>query len=97
MRTALRAGSNTRRPAAATTPGRKDPAVALFLTMTFDDEDPDVHAHFTAYAQSLDDTNPREFARVLHVLEDALEAYRVRVDRARSGLEARLARPAGAP
>lgn len=68
--------------------------MALVVTMTFDDEDPDVHAHFTGYAQSLDDTNPREFARVLTVLEAALEGYRIRVARARSGLEARLAKPA---
>ena len=67
--------------------------MALFLTMTFDDEDPDVHAHYTAYAQALDDTNPREMARVLHTLEGALDAYRVRVFRVRSVLEARLAKP----
>jgi hypothetical protein len=68
--------------------------MALVVTMSFDDEDPDVHAHFTAYAQSLDDTNPREMARVLHTLEEALHAYAVRVFRSRTALEARMAKPA---
>ena len=68
--------------------------MSLFVTMSFDDEDPDVHAHFTAYAQALDDTNPREMARVLHALEEALEAYRVRITRARHNLEARMSKPA---
>lgn len=65
--------------------------MALFMTMTFDDEDPDVHAHFTAYAQSLDDTNPREMARVLRTLEEALHTYGIRVSRVRGAMEARMA------
>ena len=68
--------------------------MSLFATLSFDDEDPDVHAHFTSYAQALDDTNPREMARVLRVFEEALHAYEIRVPRSRLALEARMSKPA---
>lgn len=64
--------------------------MTLFATMTFDDEDPDLHAHFTNHAHLLDDTQPVEFARVLRTLEESLEAYRIRVSRSREALELRL-------
>jgi hypothetical protein len=64
--------------------------MTLFATMSFDDEDPDLHAHFTTYARSLDDTQPVEFVRVLRTFEESLEAYRIRVRRAREVLELRL-------
>ena len=53
--------------------------MTLFATMTFDDEDPELHAHFTGYAHGLDAGRPREFARVLTVLADALTEYAARV------------------
>lgn len=70
--------------------------MTLILTMAFDDEDPDLHAHFTRYAQTLDSVQPVEMARVLRTLEEALAAYRVRVGRAREALELRLSTEAGA-
>lgn len=66
--------------------------MSLFVTLTFHDDDPDLHLHFTPYAQSLDDTDPSAMARMLHQLEHALEGCRVRVERARTALEDRLDR-----
>jgi hypothetical protein len=64
--------------------------MTLVLTASFDDEDPDLHTHFTAYAHALDERQPVEFARVLRTLEESLEAYRTRVNQARMKLELRL-------
>jgi hypothetical protein len=64
--------------------------MSLFATMSFDDEDPDLHAHFTNYAHALDEREPVEFVRVLRTLEESLEAFRIRVNRSRTALELRL-------
>lgn len=64
--------------------------MALILSASFDDEDPDLHTHFTRYAHELDERQPAEFARVLRTLEESLEAYRLRVRRAREALELRI-------
>jgi hypothetical protein len=62
----------------------------LFATMSFDDEDPDLHAHFTSYAHALDTRNPVEFVRALRTLEESLETFKGRVVRSRQNLELRL-------
>jgi hypothetical protein len=64
--------------------------MTLIATMTFGDEDPDLHVHFTRHAHDLDDNDPVEFARVLRTLEEACTAYSVRLYRARQALELRL-------
>lgn len=64
--------------------------MALFATMSYDDEDPDLHVHLTARARDLDQHNPRELARVLHTMEDALTDYAARVGRVRATIERRL-------
>lgn len=64
--------------------------MSLFATMSFDDEDPDLHVHFTSWAHSLDTHKPIEFARSLRTLEEALETLKSRVVRSRENLELRL-------
>lgn len=62
----------------------------LFATMTYDDEDPDLHVHMTSRAHLLEDHHPDELVRVLHTLEEALTAQAVKVGRVRATIEARL-------
>jgi hypothetical protein len=62
----------------------------LIATMTFDDEDPDLHAHFARHAHELEDNDPREFVRVMGVLEDSLREYADRVGAAAARLGDRL-------
>lgn len=54
--------------------------MTLVVTMTFDDEDPDLHAHFAQHAHNLEDDEPGEWVRVLRVLGDSLRDYAERVD-----------------
>lgn len=54
--------------------------MTLIARMTFDDEDPDIHAHFLQHAHDLEDNDPHEWVRVLRVLGDALRDYAERVD-----------------
>lgn len=66
--------------------------MATVAHLSFDDDDPDLHVHFTAYARALDTDDPVEFARVLRTLEDALTAYAARVRTSRERLETAVAR-----
>lgn len=65
--------------------------MALFATMSYDDEDPDLHVHLTHRARDLDVHHPAELVRVLRTMEDALTAYAVRVARTRAKMEDDLA------
>ena len=60
---------------------------ALFAMMSFSDDDPDLHVHFTRNARALEDSDPVEFVRMLRVLEEAMTAYTVRLYRARQVIE----------
>jgi hypothetical protein len=62
----------------------------LFATMSFDDEDPDLHVHMTKRAHDLEDHHPHELVRVLKVMEEALASQAVRVGRVRATIEGRL-------
>lgn len=64
--------------------------MALFATMSYDDEDPDLHVHMTRRAHDLEDHNPRELVRVLVTMEQALASQVVRVGRVRATIEQRL-------
>ena len=70
--------------------------MALIATMTFDDEDPDVHAHFTTHAHVLEAEEPAEWARVLGVLADAMRDYADRVEDVALKVNARLETEAAA-
>ena len=70
--------------------------MSLVVTMTFDDEDPDIHAHFLQHAHRLEDDEPGEFVRVLSVLEDALREYADRVATVAATLGSRLEHEAAA-
>jgi hypothetical protein len=59
----------------------------LLATATFDDEDPDLHVHFTAHVRALEVEDPVEFLRVLRIFEEACSAYAVRLARARERVE----------
>lgn len=64
--------------------------MSLFATLSFDDEDPDLHVHMTRRAHDLEDHNPRELVRVLVTMERALSAQAARVGRVRATIETRL-------
>jgi len=68
----------------------------LVATMTFDPEDPDVHAHFAQYAHALEADEPAEWCRVLSVFADALRDYATKVDDVAGRLGARLEHEAAA-
>jgi len=68
--------------------------MALIATMSFDDEDPDIHAHFTRHARDLDDHTPEEWVRVLGVFETSLREYADRVTHVRLAFERSLAHQA---
>jgi hypothetical protein len=70
--------------------------MALIATMTYDDEDPDVHAHFLQHAHALEDEDPGEWARVLAVFADALREYAERVDAVAAKIGDRLEHEAAA-
>lgn len=61
--------------------------MALIATATFDDEDPDLHVHFTGRARQLDGAQPVEWVRVLRTFEDSLTDYARRVATVREQLE----------
>lgn len=70
--------------------------MSLIATLTFDDEDPDLHAHFLRHAHQLEDNDPHEWVRVLRVLEDSLHEYAERVGLAAAKLGDRLEHEAAA-
>lgn len=65
--------------------------MVLFATMSYDDEDPDLHTHLTNRARDLDRHNRPELIRVLGTMEDALKAYAIQVARVRAKMEDDLA------
>lgn len=70
--------------------------MALVATMTWDDEDPDIHAHFLQHAHQLEDNEPGEFIRVLRVFADSLRDYAERVDEVAAKVGDRLEHEAAA-
>ena len=62
----------------------------LVATMTWDSEDPDVHAHFTTYAHRLEDVEPRRWADTVRSFETALREYADKLAAHRARLETRL-------
>lgn len=57
--------------------------MSLIARLEFDDEDPRVRVSFTPYARALERHDPREWARVLRVLSNALLDQSDRVGAAR--------------
>jgi hypothetical protein len=70
--------------------------MTLVATMTFDDEDPDVHAHFTVHAHVLEADETAEWARVLGVFADSLREYADKVEDVALKVNARLETEAAA-
>jgi hypothetical protein len=69
--------------------------VSLFAMMSFGDDDPDLHVHFSRHARVLEESDPAEFARMLRVLEEACAEYVARLYRVRRAIEDAL--PTAAP
>lgn len=70
--------------------------MALIATFTFDDEDPDVHAHFAQHAHALEADDPHEWVRVLAVFADAMRDYAARIDEVAGKIGSRLEHEAAA-